>query len=158
MLRLGACLVVLGVLVSGRWARAEGAASYAYLTDSTSIYHENTDSGHTEHSCKVTGLVPRAIVDHRPTGAAPELLQGATKFTETISDGGRSCGEYVHTWQRVTFGHGDASQVFLVMPRRHHSWFDDLIELGVVVLLAGAVLYGVGQVIRALRAPRGGRR
>lgn len=158
MPRLRACLVVLGLVMSSAAAQADGAASYAYLTDSTSLYHENNDSGHTEHACKVTGLVPRAIVDHRPAGPAPELLQGATTFTETISDGGRSCGDYVHTWQRVTFGPGDASQVFLVLPRRHYSWLDDLIRFGLVVLLACGVVYGVGQVIRALRAPRGGRR
>ena len=158
MPRPRACFLVLAVLAASTVARGDGAASYAYLTDSTSLYHENTDSGHTEHECKVTGLVPRALVDHRPSGPAPELLQGASTFTETISDGGRSCGDYVHTWQRVTFGHGDASQVFLVLPRRHYSWFDDLIGLGVIVLLALVVVYGVGQVIRALRAPRGARR
>ena len=150
---LGSSLIVLGLVAGASVARADDLRSYAYVT-ATSRYTSDTNGVNSkDDTCTITARLPHDVVAHRPAGAAPELLRGATEISQRVDDLEDGCAALAHTWQRVTFDSKHPDKAQLVLPKTHWSTVTWLLMLGLELVMLVAIKDRFGK----LRAARRGR-
>ena len=148
---LGSSLIVLGLVAGTSTARAGTARSYAYVTGGQRYAGDTNGVNSKDNTCTLTARLPKAAVDHRPSGAPAPLLEGATEIVQRIDDPEDRCSDLVHTWQRVTFDPDHPDQARFVLPKSHWSTTSWLLMLALEIVLLLAIKDRYGKLRAALR-------